>query len=304
MLLRKHLKIDALLERENLSIDGLAAEKPRLNQEVLLQNFEYHEKTPQGSAPTALTFQDFIEANITQEPIAPIEPTYEKPLEVLLENAQTLPVQPETIQNNEIKKALDLEFEIENANNVRFKGIEKSSLPHTTKVSFGEWLRQFKMESLEDFSVKVASQKPVELVLEETQPLVQKLEVAQAPELENNIVHAFEDDNDIYKKLLENTQALLNLPENTLGSDQESDSDIQKLEKNADLTKPKKKKKRLMHEFALKSISLEDDIVSETLAEILVAQDSKEKAAEMYGRLILKYPEKSAYFAAKIQALA
>jgi hypothetical protein len=299
-----NLNIDALLEKENLTIEGLAVEKPRLNQEALLQNFEYLEKIPQNPAPSALTFQDFIEANNLHEPISPIEHISEKPLEDLLENAEKLPVQPETIQNNEIKKALDLEFEIQNATNVRFKGIEKSNLPQTTKVSFGEWLRQFKMESLEDFSVKAPAQKPIEQVVEEPETVVQKLEINQAPEPENNLSHTLEDDNDIYKRLLENTQALLNLPENTVGSDGDFDSDIQKLEKNADITKPKKKKKRLMHEFALKSINLEDDIVSETLAEILVAQDSKEKAAEMYGRLILKYPEKSAYFAAKIQALA
>ncbi len=53
----------------------------------------------------------------------------------------------------------------------------------------------------------------------------------------------------------------------------------------------------------VKSITQDDEIVSETLAELLIAQGQKNKAAKMYKALILKFPEKSRYFAAKLKAL-
>jgi hypothetical protein len=53
----------------------------------------------------------------------------------------------------------------------------------------------------------------------------------------------------------------------------------------------------------VKSITQDEKIVSETLAEILVAQGQKIKAVKMYKALILKFPEKSLYFAKKIDAL-
>lgn len=45
------------------------------------------------------------------------------------------------------------------------------------------------------------------------------------------------------------------------------------------------------------------DGISETYAELLAAQGYKERAVEMYMKLIEKNPEKSGYFAAKIEAL-
>ncbi|MFZ1679279.1 MAG: hypothetical protein WBP41_05980 [Saprospiraceae bacterium] len=43
--------------------------------------------------------------------------------------------------------------------------------------------------------------------------------------------------------------------------------------------------------------------VSETFADLLAAQGYKDKAIEMYMQLMEKYPEKSSFFAAKIEAL-
>jgi uncharacterized Zn finger protein len=45
------------------------------------------------------------------------------------------------------------------------------------------------------------------------------------------------------------------------------------------------------------------DVASETLADLLAAQGYTHRAIGMYEALMQKYPEKSAFFAAKIQAL-
>lgn len=45
------------------------------------------------------------------------------------------------------------------------------------------------------------------------------------------------------------------------------------------------------------------DIVTESMAEVWLKQGNKEKAAEVYTKLTLRHPAKSAYFAAKIEAL-
>lgn len=53
----------------------------------------------------------------------------------------------------------------------------------------------------------------------------------------------------------------------------------------------------------IKSITQDEEIVSETLADILVLQGQNAKAIKMFNALIAKYPEKSAYFAKKIKKL-
>jgi tetratricopeptide (TPR) repeat protein len=46
-----------------------------------------------------------------------------------------------------------------------------------------------------------------------------------------------------------------------------------------------------------------DTVISETLAEILIRQNKKEKAIEVLRKLIWKFPQKKAYFAAQIEEL-
>jgi hypothetical protein len=67
--------------------------------------------------------------------------------------------------------------------------------------------------------------------------------------------------------------------------------------------KKKKKKKDKVVMFAERSLKERKDLASETLAELLVSQEQYDKAIEMYKRLILKFPEKSSYFADKIKNL-
>ena len=63
------------------------------------------------------------------------------------------------------------------------------------------------------------------------------------------------------------------------------------------------KKEAAIVAIAAKSINEKEEVASETLALILARQGHREKAIRMYEQLILKIPEKSAYFTAQIQKL-
>ena len=69
---------------------------------------------------------------------------------------------------------------------------------------------------------------------------------------------------------------------------------------------PEKKNKKapdIVAEIARLSVTENAHLASETLADLLATQQQYDKAAKMYERLIMKFPEKSAYFAAKIEKL-
>jgi tetratricopeptide (TPR) repeat protein len=56
-------------------------------------------------------------------------------------------------------------------------------------------------------------------------------------------------------------------------------------------------------DLSLSSVKFRDDIISENLASIMVKQGKLEKAIDIYKKLIWKFPQKKAYFAAQIEAL-
>lgn len=65
----------------------------------------------------------------------------------------------------------------------------------------------------------------------------------------------------------------------------------------------KEKKKRELAQIANKSITKSSSLVSEPLADLLVHQGHFDEAKKMYEQLMHKNPEKSRYFAAKIENL-
>ncbi|MCB0647185.1 MAG: hypothetical protein KDC49_11010 [Saprospiraceae bacterium] len=70
-----------------------------------------------------------------------------------------------------------------------------------------------------------------------------------------------------------------------------------------DKIKSRHSKKSKVEASAEKSIKKNTQMVSEPLAQLLAAQGHNLEAIEMYKRLILNIPEKSAYFAARIEEL-
>ncbi len=62
------------------------------------------------------------------------------------------------------------------------------------------------------------------------------------------------------------------------------------------------RKKKVM-ELAEQSLKENEEIISETLAKILVIQGKKNRAERMYRKLMLKFPKKSSFFAAEIDKI-
>ncbi|MCC6283164.1 MAG: hypothetical protein IT262_21330 [Saprospiraceae bacterium] len=68
-------------------------------------------------------------------------------------------------------------------------------------------------------------------------------------------------------------------------------------------TAPETTKANVAQQLAEKSVQENKGIVSETLARLYIRQGYREKAIDMFERLCLAFPEKSAYFAAEIDKL-
>lgn len=64
-------------------------------------------------------------------------------------------------------------------------------------------------------------------------------------------------------------------------------------------SKKKNSKNEKIRQLAQKSVQQKDEVISEVLADLLLAQGHKEKAKKMYDQLSLIFPEKSSFFAAK-----
>ena len=71
---------------------------------------------------------------------------------------------------------------------------------------------------------------------------------------------------------------------------------------NADQIHEDEKTDKLIQHLA-ESSNTQANIVTEAMADVLIKQGRIEQAVEMYEKLSLNYPAKSAYFAAKIESL-
>ncbi len=61
--------------------------------------------------------------------------------------------------------------------------------------------------------------------------------------------------------------------------------------------------KRVIEDLSVSSTSLSEDVISETLAKLMVKQGRNQKAIDIYKKLIWKFPQKKTYFAEQIENL-
>ena len=205
-----------------------------------------------------------------------------------------------TEDHNDMKKS-DVEIEIVNQGKTVIveKSVDEPVMQ--PKLSFSEWLRQFKMSSAQDTLTQkptVEHPSPVQYFQPLAEPRLQVVTPVENKHVldEKIVALMFEQPN----KLPDNLFNLNDSPENVSLEGFFADNTLDNI--GDDLPKKKKKKKN-MHELAVKSIEENDDLISETLADLLAFQGNNNKAIEMYMRLSLQIPEKSDYFAAKIEKL-
>ncbi len=210
-------------------------------------------------------------------------------------------IAPESHFEEEIMtKKSDVEIEIINHGKTIIMDNSPSGNPESVKLSFSEWLRQFKMMPPENIATRIHTQE----ITPATKPVVatQNIENKTITLTDNKhvlnesvLTLMFEKPQDLPDNLFGLNNPSLNKNEDYFegNSDELLDDEVPK----------KKKKKKNMHELAAKSIEENDDMISETLADILAWQGNYKKSIEMYKRLCLLIPEKSDYFAAKIEKL-
>ncbi len=203
------------------------------------------------------------------------------------------------------------ELEILNENKVTIATKTPSELP-PTDLSFTDWLRQYRMKQAEADAQAAAVKVEAKLPHDDSE-VIDNQYVTEIDDnrkaIKQNLDALFEEDNSVP----DNFFGLAETPQNKVEKAQNTEgvADIIRLHLNAEISDEtpepteikKKKKKKEMHELAARSIEEDKDMVSETLADLLVWQGKNAKAIEMYHKLSLAFPDKRTYFASKIETI-
>ena len=205
-----------------------------------------------------------------------------------------------------------IELEIINAGKTVIKESQQSQPESETKISFTTWLKQFrvnepqaeteipeKIQLVPSVSEKI-TKTTTQIVVEPQQPeaVLQLKENLMQPTIKKSKF-------DSLSQLFESTDSVpdnLFVPKEKKNADSLNIETIEQIE-DRPMNGNTLSLKTNMHDLAVKSIIQNDDILSETLADIHLKQGNFAKAVDMYERLMLQNPEKSVYFAAKIKGL-
>ena len=270
--------------------------------------------------PMYNVIENFTKTRTPEEPVSKTTPLYNT-VEDFKETEQSLETQDLTIKKKDNIKPL-IELEIVNQSKTTIVEHETPQTASNPQASFSEWLQQFEKPSPTHTSITDRLEKEALQPLQhlDNQPTTPKSrrrtlsinllnEIFESPPvLPDNLFNLKEphpDDNAILNDFLNETIAVsndndmewLNMPIENTTLQEEAEEGFQQE------TPQKKKRKKIMHELAAQSLVQDNELISEPLADIFAAQGLKDKAIEMYQRLSLQIPEKSDFFAAKIEKL-
>lgn len=237
-----------------------------------------------------------------QEDAAQIEPleTQKDKAVLLLQDEQTDKVKPIQISNYPAvsKEAEKIEQGNNDSENLIAEGMRFEKMMEEQQITLSSDVDKFvdKFMSLEQGGVTMAKSKSTQL--EEDQKFLLELRSA-APMKEPTPKSSFSS----WLSTLRSPKVPSHRIEDFIvPSPTNVDEPTSKAEKTE---KPKntKTKKTPEKSVAEKSLVESDDIFSENLADLLAAQGHNKRAILMYEKLILKFPQKSSYFAKKIEKL-
>ncbi|MBL7815361.1 MAG: hypothetical protein JNL70_10130 [Saprospiraceae bacterium] len=219
-----------------------------------------------------------------------------------IETADVITLQTE--QKEDVKKA---NIELEIVNQTKAPIVEKTSIETSLerKPSFTEWLSQFRMTpSVSTTLPNKSESKTAEVLVNQVVTRLDTSDEEARKVSRKNMIDLFEEKADVPDNIFGLTipvkpkAELQNKAAEIIPEDEDEDDEIFSIESE------NSRKKRPMHQLAVKSLVEDDELVSETLADLLVWQGNSLKAIEMYRKLILKFPEKSIYFATKIEKIS
>lgn len=227
-----------------------------------------------------------------------------------LEIEQTEKKHKSTLDNSEIvqNEVIEIDFEMiskqieqnnkqsEKAKNQEIKNeIEQTKEQTNTKQAAIEIKDNKEIPQKEQFNIKEENEK---IEIETKKEIKEQIDNKEQNQLEqkNNKEHIEtevkqESKKTAADKILERLSNRKKEPQNIIEEFMEKQPSIDR-----------KKEPTTQEDLSEKSVK-EMEIVTERLAEIYVLQGLKDKAIEVYEKLILKYPEKSVYFAQKIEDL-